>query len=123
MKQYNLSQIMKAAHTMFRTGKYASFSEALRKSWKTAKFRKQIEAEQAETNAYHEQQRQEAQAKVIRAERAEAERIARLAELKAQDEQERAERAARVEAERNAYGYGRGTHYSAWSGWGNYCGD
>lgn len=123
MKQYNLSQIMKAAHAMFKTGKYASFAEALRKSWKTAKFRRQVEAEQTETAAFHEAQRQEAQAKAIRAERAEVERIAYIAELRAQGEQERTERAARVEAECNAYGYGRGNHYSAWSGWGNYCGD
>lgn len=32
MTTYNLSQIMKAAHNMFRTGKYASFSDALRRS-------------------------------------------------------------------------------------------
>lgn len=120
MKTYNLSQIMKAAHNMFRTGKYASFSDALRRSWKTAKFRKQIEAERAETLAYHEAQRQKAQAKALRAEQTKAERAARLAELRAQNERERA---ARVEAEANAYGYGRGEHYSAWSGWGNYCGD
>lgn len=123
MTNYNLSQIMKAAHAMFRTGKYASFAEALRKSWKTAKFRRQIEAEKTETTAFHEAQRHEAQAKAIRAERTEAERIAHLAELRAQGERERSERTAQAETECLAYGYGRGNHYSAWSGWGNYCGD
>ena len=40
----------------------------------------------------------------------------RLAKLKEQ-------KYASVEAECVAYGYGRGNHYSDWSGWGNYCGD
>lgn len=33
MKHYNLSEIMKAAHNMYGTGKYRSFGDALRKSW------------------------------------------------------------------------------------------
>lgn len=37
MKPYNLSKIMKRAHNLFKTGKY-TWSEALKKSWKMAKF-------------------------------------------------------------------------------------
>lgn len=36
---------------------------------------------------------------------------------------ERMKETAKVEAERKAYGYGLGNHYSMLSGWGNYCGD
>ena len=44
MKRYNLSEIMKSAHTMrkFRPEKYPTFSEALKKAWKVAKFNKEI---------------------------------------------------------------------------------
>ena len=110
MKQYNLSEIMKSAHTMrkFRPEKYPTFSEALKKAWKVAKFNKEIADRRAETIAYHEAKKQEAQ-----------ELAARVARI----ESERAERIAKVEAECLAYGYGRGEHYSSFSGWGNYCGD
>lgn len=55
MKKFNLSEIMKAAHNLYKCGKY-SWPESLRKSWKMAKFRitSRIEAlkAEAETNAY-----------------------------------------------------------------------
>ena len=110
MKQYNLSQIMKDAHSLRRNSpeKFSTFSQALKASWSMAKFRKQIEANRAETIAYHEAKKREAQEVAARAER--------LAKLKEQ-------KYASVEAECVAYGYGRGNRYSAWSGWGNYCGD
>ena len=54
MKRYNLSEIMKGAHNMYRTGKYSTFADALRKSWKVAKFNKEIADRRAETIAYHE---------------------------------------------------------------------
>ena len=38
MKKYNLSEIMKAAHNIYKTGKY-TWAESLKKSWKMAKFR------------------------------------------------------------------------------------
>ena len=97
MKQYNLSEIMKSAHTMrkFRPEKYPTFSEALKKAWKVAKFNKEIADRRAE-------------------------RIAMEVEAA---KREREARAAKVEAECLAYGYGRGEHYSSFSGWGNYCGD
>ena len=51
MKRYNLSEIMKSAHTMrkFRPEKYPTFSEALKKAWKVAKFNKEIADRRAET--------------------------------------------------------------------------
>lgn len=63
MKRYNLSEIMKSAHTMrkFRPEKYPTFSEALKKAWKVAKFNKEIADRRAETIAYHEAKKQEAQ--------------------------------------------------------------
>lgn len=62
MKRYNLSEIMKSAHTMrkFRPEKYPTFSEALKKAWKVAKFNKEIADRRAETIAYHEARKQEA---------------------------------------------------------------
>ena len=117
MKQYNLSQIMKDAHSLRRNSpeKFSTFSQALKASWSMAKFRKQIEANRAETIAYHEAKKREAQV-AARTARIDAERAERLAKLKEQ-------KYASVEAECVAYGYGRGNRYSAWSGWGNYCGD
>ena len=53
----------------------------------------------------------------------EAETAARIAMEVEAAKREREERAAKVEAECLAYGYGRGEHYSSFSGWGNYCGD
>ena len=53
MKVYNLSEIMKSAHTMrkFRPEKYPTFSEALKKAWKVAKFNKEIADRRAETRS------------------------------------------------------------------------
>ena len=97
MKQYNLSEIMKRAHNLYKNTNKYTWTEALKKSWKMAKFSKEVEARRAETIAYHEAKKQ-----------AEIEKAAWLAQ---------------VEAECWAYGYGMGNHYSAFSGWGNYCGD
>ena len=44
MKRYDLSKVMKGAHNMYRTGKYASFSAALKRSWKVVKFSAGIKA-------------------------------------------------------------------------------
>ncbi len=56
MTTYNLSQIMKDAHSLRRNSpeRFSTFSQALKASWSMAKFRKQIEANRAETIAYHE---------------------------------------------------------------------
>ena len=118
MTTYNLSQIMKDAHSLRRNSpeRFSTSSQALKASWSMAKFRKQIEANRAETIAYHEEKKREAQEVAARTARIDAERAERLAKLKEQ-------KYASVEAECVAYGYGRGNHYSDWSGWGNYCGD
>lgn len=111
MKRYNLSEIMKGAHNMYRTGKYSTFADALRKSWKVAKFNKEIADRRAETIAYHEAKKQ-----------AEIEKAVWVAQVETGSKRKQ-EEIAKVEAECRAYGYGMGNHYSAFSGWGNYCGD
>ena len=125
MRTYNLSEIMKSAHTMrkFRPEKYPTFSIALKAAWKVAKFNKEIADRRAETIAYHEAKKQEAQEKEARIARIESERAERLVMEVEAAKRECEERAAKVEAECQAYGYGRGDHYSSFSGWGNYCGD
>lgn len=125
MKTYDLSAIMKSAHTMrkFRPEKYPTFSDALKRAWKVAKFNKEITGHRAETIAYHEAKKQEAQERINRIACIESERAERLAMEVETAKHEREERAAKVEAECSAYGYGRGDHYSSFSGWGNYCGD
>lgn len=125
MKRYNLSEIMKSAHTMrkFRPEKYPTFSVALKFAWKVAKFNKVIADRRAETIAYHEAKKQEAKEYADRVARIEAEAAERLAMRVEAAKREREERSAKVEAECLAYGYGRGEHYSSFSGWGNYCGD
>lgn len=125
MKTYNLNEIMKSAHTMrkFRPEKYSTFSEALKKAWKVAKFNKEISDRRSETNAYHEAKKQEAKEYAERAARIASERAKRLAQAKEDKQCKRTECAARVAAECQVYGYGRVNHYSHFSGWGNYCGD
>lgn len=44
MQRYDLSKVMKGAHNMYRTGKYASFSAALKRSWEVVKFSAGIKA-------------------------------------------------------------------------------
>ena len=52
MNRYNLSEIMKGAHNMYRTGKYVTFADALRRSWAVAKNRKAIENRREANEAY-----------------------------------------------------------------------
>lgn len=111
MKQYNLSEIMKRAHNLYKNTNKYTWTEALKKSWKMAKFSKEVEARRAETIAYHEAKKQ-----------AEIEKAAWLAQVEA-GARRKQEEITKVEAECWAYGYGMGNHYSAFSGWGNYCGD
>lgn len=115
MKQYNLSEIMKGAHNMYATGKYATFADALRRSWKVAKNRKAIESRKEANEAYFAAKKQE-----------QADSAAWSAKVAAMSQErlnERMKEIAKVEAESKAYGYGLGNHYSMFSGWGNYCGD
>ncbi len=122
MSKYNLSEIMRNAHAMrkFQPAKYATFAMALTASWKMAKFTKSIEARRAEVVANREAKKQ---AEADRAERIEAARIANVAAMKVKREQAQAKRNEAIDRECKAYGYGRGDHYSSFSGWGNYCGD
>lgn len=115
MNRYNLSEIMKAAHNMYATGKYATFADALRRSWKVAKNRKEIESRREANEVYFaakEQERADSTAWSAKVEAMSQERL-----------NERMKEVAKVEAECKAYGYGLGNHYSMLSGWGNYCGD
>lgn len=130
MKQYDLSKIIKRAHNLYNNArvKYPTFSEALKKSWKMAKFdamlaanRPAIEAEaKAKTEAEKERREQVAIQSILINAQLEADRIKREAEAKA--ERMKDEAAARKESisyseyqDRisRAMGYGRGC----------YCGD
>lgn len=127
MKRYDKSEIMRAAHKFVRTGKY-TMSEALKKSWKMAKFnvwmkeQRAVLDEENRIKAEKEAQRlEEAKAASIKAEAERAERRAKEA-AKAAEERAREERAAKAmgisfdEYQRRlseAMGYGTG----------RYCGD
>lgn len=115
MSRYNLSEIMKSAHNMYATGKYTTFADALRRSWKITKNRKAIEERREANEAYFAAKTQE-----------QADNTAWSAKVAAMSQErlnERMKEAAKVEAQSKAYGYGLGNHYSMLSGWGNYCGD
>lgn len=94
MKQYDLSKIMKRAHNLYNNAraKYPTFSEALKKSWKMAKFDTMIAAKrqaldvEAKTKAEAELERREQAAiqSVLFTAELEAQRIKREAEAKAQ---------------------------------------
>lgn len=130
MKRYNLSEIMKRAHNLYNNAraKYPTFSEALAKSWKMAKFnvwvaeQHQVREAEAKAKKEVEQERKEQAAiqSILFNAQLEADRIKREAEAKAQRMRE--EIAARKEGisyseyqDRlsRAMGYGRGC----------YCGD
>ena len=115
MNRYNLSEIMKGAHNMYRTGKYVTFADALRRSWAVAKNRKAIENRREANEAYLSAKKQAEVEKATWTVNVEATSKERLSE--------QVKETARVEADCKAYGYGLGNHYSTLSGWGNYCGD
>lgn len=115
MNRYNLSEIMKGAHNMYRTEKYVTFADALRRSWAVAKNRKAIENRRETNEAYLSAKKQ-----------AEVEKAAWIANVETASKERLSEQVkdtARVEADCKAYGYRLGNHYSTLSGWGNYCGD
>lgn len=130
MNTYNLSEIMKRAHNLYKNcqAKYPTFADALRKSWKMAKFdiwmneqRQEREAEEAAAEVKEQVRREEAQIRsILFAAELEANRI--KADAKAKAGRVREEIAARREGvsyneyqERlsRAMGYGCG----------HYCGD
>ena len=94
MKQYDLSKIMKRAHNLYNNAraKYPTFSEALKKSWKMAKFdamiaanRPALEAEaKAKEEAEQERKEQAAIQSILFNAQLEADRIKREAEVKVQ---------------------------------------
>ena len=128
MKQYNLSEIMKKAHQLYKNAraKYPTFSDALKRSWKSAKFNVQvtesIKAIEKEVQKAKEQEAQEqAQIRSIlfNAE-LEAQRVKREAEAKV--ERMRAEIAARKAGITYAE-YQNRLSQSMGYGCSSYCGD
>ena len=94
MKRYNLSQIMKRVHNLYNNAraKYPTFSDALRKSWKMAKFNvqvtesiKAIDTEKEAKEAKQQEAREQAAIRsILFTAEQEAQRIKREAEAKAQ---------------------------------------
>lgn len=130
MKRYNLSEIMKKAHNLYKNcpSKYPTFSDALKRSWKSAKFTvqvaesiKAIEAEKEAQKVKEQEEREQAaiQSILFKAQ-LEADRIKREAEAKAQ--RMRDEIAARKEG--ITYNeYQARISRSMGYGCGSYCGD
>lgn len=130
MKRYDLSKIMRKAWALFTNAraKYPTFADALRKSWKTAKWEKSIakkckaieEEEKVREEKAREKREQAAISSVLLQAQIEADRIRREAEAKA--ERMKAEIAARKEGiSYNEYQnrISRAMGY----GCGSYCGD
>lgn len=130
MKRYNLSEIMKKAHNLYNNcrSKYPTFAEALKRSWKSAKFNvqvtesiKAIDAEKEVQKAKEQEAQEQAQIRSIlfNAE-LEAQRIKREAEAKV--ERMRAEIAARKAGITYAE-YQNRLSQSMGYGCSSYCGD
>ena len=130
MKRYDLSKIMRKAWALFTNAraKYPTFADALRKSWKTAKWEKSIakkckaieEEEKVREEKAREKREQAAISSVLLQAQIEADRIRREAEAKA--ERMKGEIAARKEGiSYNEYQnrISRAMGY----GCGSYCGD
>ena len=130
MARYDLSKIMKRAWALFTNAhaKYPTFADALRKSWKTAKWEKSIaekckaieEEEKVREEKAREKREQAAISSVLCRAQIEADRIRREAEAKA--ERMKGEIAARKEGiSYNEYQnrISRAMGY----GCGSYCGD
>ena len=94
MKRYDLSKIMKRAHNLYSNAraKYPTFADALRKSWKSAKFNVQVADSIKAIDAEKEAQEAKRQAEIEEAQvhsilfnaQLEADRIKATAEAKAQ---------------------------------------
>lgn len=130
MKKFNLSQIMKTAHNLRKNcpATYTTFADALRKSWKMAKFnvwmneqRSILEAEETAQEAAKQAKREEAQIRsLLFTAELEASRIKADAKAKAQllrDEAKARKQGISYDEYQNqisrAMGYGCG----------HYCGD
>ena len=130
MARYDLSKIMKRAHTHNKNAheKYPTFADALRKSWNMAKLEVRVaedrHANDAETKAreakVREENEQAAISSVLLRAQIEAARIRREAEAKA--ERMKGEIAARKEG--SSYNeYQNRISRTMGYGWGSYCGD
>mgnify|MGYP001536841070 FL=1 len=130
MARYDLSKIMKKAWALFTNAcaKYPTFADALRKSWKTAKWEKSIaekckaieEEEKVHEEKAREKREQAAISSVLFRAQIEADRIRREAEAKA--ERMKGEIAARKEG--ISYNeYQNRISRSMGYGCGLYCGD
>ena len=94
MKRYNLSPIMRNAHQLYKNAraKYPTFSDALKRSWKSAKFNVQVtesikamDAEKEAQKAKEQEEREQAQIRsILFTAELEAQRIKREAEAKAE---------------------------------------
>jgi coproporphyrinogen III oxidase-like Fe-S oxidoreductase len=106
---------MSDAWNLFRNRpkKYTSFSLALKTSWKLYKRRMDIQNRSDEINEFHESVNREREERNKRIEISNARPIKEV-ETKIVSE----------EYQSSNYGYGRGSHYNIFSGYGrNYCGD
>ena len=125
MKQYNLSEIMKKAHQLYKNAraKYPTFSDALKRSWKSAKFNVQvtesIKAIDAEKEVQKAKEQEQIRSILFNAE-LEAQRVKREAEAKV--ERMRAEIAARKAGITYAE-YQNRLSQSMGYGCSSYCGD
>lgn len=130
MKRFNLSQIMKKAHLLYKNAraKYPTFAEALKRSWKSAKFSAQvsesIKAIDAEKEAQETKEQEAREQAAIRSilfnAELESQRIKREAESKAQRmRDEIAARKAGITYSEYQNHLSRAMGY----GCGSYCGD
>lgn len=130
MKTYNLSEIMKRAHNLYKNcqAKYPTFADALRKSWKMAEFnvwmneqRQVSEVEKAAKEAEEQARREEAQIRSILF-TAELEASKIMLEAKAKAQRMREEVAAR-KAGISYNEYQNQVSRAMGYGCGSYCGD
>lgn len=130
MKRYNLSEIMKRAHNLYNNAraKYPTFSEALKKSWKMAKFNAQVaeqrqvlEVEENAAEAKKQAETEEAQVRSILF-NAELDAQQIKADARAKAQRMRDQIAARKEGV--SYGeYQNRLSRAMGYGYGSYCGD
>nr|DAF41319.1 MAG TPA: hypothetical protein [Caudoviricetes sp.] len=128
MKQYDLSKIMKRAHKLYKNTNKYSWAEALKKSWKMAKFDTMLAAQcpvlEAEVKARKEKECEEREQAQIRSilfnAELEADRIKREAEAKAERMREE------IAARKQGISYAEYQDRLSWAmgyGCGHYCGD
>ena len=127
MKRYNLSSILKKAHNFNKLGKY-TWSECLKKSWKSAKFDAWVADQKvimAKNEAIEIQKKEDRQLKaqiqsiLLKAE-LEAQRL--KTDAKAEANNLRMERSARIQG-KTLEEYQNNISYQMGYGRGTYCGD